>query len=275
MWLLGFFIGDGYFDGPNRITFAVPDEDPACERVREVSARLFGQELKRARGVQLRSASGAWVDWLRAAGFDGDAHTKRVPVWVYRLPRSQKRAFIDGYIAADGHMRPGHRNVSITSASRSLLEQVRQLAISAGLNPTKIAKWTRRELKPLGIEEKQHTHFVLYFSDEHLDAPVHFVPVAGMEYAGEQATYDIEVEGTANFIANGIFVHNSRLTMKYPASTCAARTPPRTSSAWPWPARASIRTRAPRPCTWRRTRAAASSASRSARTAGALRTAAS
>ena len=44
-----------------------------------------------------------------------------------------------------------------------------------------------------------------------------FVPLTDIKYAGEQATYDIEVEGTANFIANGVFVHNSRLTMKYPS----------------------------------------------------------
>ena len=36
---------------------------------------------------------------------------------------------------------------------------------------------------------------------------MHFVPVADIAYAGEQETYDIEVEGTANFIANGVFVH--------------------------------------------------------------------
>jgi Fe-S cluster assembly protein SufB len=44
-----------------------------------------------------------------------------------------------------------------------------------------------------------------------------FAPLTDIKYAGEEATYDIEVEGTANFIANGIFAHNSRLTMKYPS----------------------------------------------------------
>ncbi len=217
MWFLGFFVGDGYFDGANRVDIAVPDTDPACDRVRTLALELFGLELKRHRGIVLRSASGAWVDWLRAAGFAGDAHTKRIPDWVFRLPASQKRAFIAGHIAADGHMRVGHRNVSITSASRDLLEQVRQLAISAGLNPLKISTWTRREKKPLGKVEREYTHYALYFSDEELDSPVHFVPVARMTFVGEEATYDIEVEGTANFIANGIFAHNSRLTMKYPS----------------------------------------------------------
>ena len=31
------------------------------------------------------------------------------------------------------------------------------------------------------------------------------------------ATWDIEVEGTGNFVAEGFIVHNSRLTMKYPS----------------------------------------------------------
>jgi Fe-S cluster assembly scaffold protein SufB len=44
-----------------------------------------------------------------------------------------------------------------------------------------------------------------------------FSPLVDLRFAGEQPTYDIEVEGTANFIANGIIAHNSRLTMKYPS----------------------------------------------------------
>jgi Fe-S cluster assembly scaffold protein SufB len=217
MWLLGFYLGDGYPDGPNRIAFAVPDTDPAAARVKEIVRAEFGLEAVRGRGVVLRVASAPLLDWLLAAGFGGNAHTKRVPAWVFTLPRGQQRALIDGYIAADGHIRAGHRNVSVTSASRQLLEQVRQLAITAGLNPLKIATWSRRERKPLGRETKEYTAHLLYFSDETLDAPVHFAPVADVGYVGEQTTVDIEVEGTANFIANGIFAHNSRLTMKYPA----------------------------------------------------------
>jgi Fe-S cluster assembly scaffold protein SufB len=114
-------------------------------------------------------------------------------------------------------MRKGHRNVSITSASRELLEQVRQLAISAGLNPSKISAYHRRTKLALGIEEKDYVTYFLYFSDHELAGPVHFVPVVNIEYVGEQETYDIQVEGTESFIANGVFVHNSRLTMKYPS----------------------------------------------------------
>ena len=49
------------------------------------------------------------------------------------------------------------------------------------------------------------------------EAPVYFAKVVKIEEAGEQPTYDIEVAGTRNFIANGIVAHNSQITMKYPS----------------------------------------------------------
>ncbi len=216
LWLLGFYLGDGYLERGVRVNFAVPESDPAAARVVELAERLFGVRLGR-RGVVLRANSAPWVDWLTAAGFAGNAHSKSVPSWVFRLPQAEKRAFIEGYIAADGHVRPGHRNVSIASANRELLEQIRLLAMSAGFNPGKLSTWRSRRELPLGKEVRTYETYVLYFSDEVLDGPVHFVPVAGMRYLGEQETYDIEVEGTANFIADGVFVHNSQLTMKYPS----------------------------------------------------------
>jgi Fe-S cluster assembly protein SufB len=217
MWLLGFYVGDGCLDGENRVTFAVADSDPARPALQERLRTVFGVEARRARGVQLRVNSAPLVDWLRAAGFAGTADTKRLPDWIFRIPHAQKRAFVEGYIAADGHVREGHRNVSITSTSWTLLEQVRSLAISAGMNATKISTWTRRQKLPLGTREKSYATSYLYFGDETLDGPVHFVPILTIEPAGEHVTYDIEVEGTANFIANGVFVHNSRTTVKYPA----------------------------------------------------------
>ena len=51
---------------------------------------------------------------------------------------------------------------------------------------------------------------------EHLPAPVHFSRVSAIEALDFQDTWDIEFEGTHNFVANGFVVHNSKLTMKYP-----------------------------------------------------------
>ncbi|MFQ5793795.1 MAG: SufD family Fe-S cluster assembly protein [Candidatus Bipolaricaulia bacterium] len=47
--------------------------------------------------------------------------------------------------------------------------------------------------------------------------PVEFVRILSIEPLGEEAVYDIEVEDAHNFLANGLVVHNSRVTMKYPS----------------------------------------------------------
>jgi Fe-S cluster assembly protein SufB len=42
-------------------------------------------------------------------------------------------------------------------------------------------------------------------------------PVLAASALGDHETYDLQVAQTQNFLANGIFAHNSRLTMKYPS----------------------------------------------------------
>src|SRR5207237_4447466 len=46
---------------------------------------------------------------------------------------------------------------------------------------------------------------------------VEIVDVDVSEPLLEVPTWDIEVEGTGNFISQGFIVHNSKVTMKYPA----------------------------------------------------------
>ncbi|MBI2598477.1 MAG: SufD family Fe-S cluster assembly protein [Candidatus Diapherotrites archaeon] len=80
-----------------------------------------------------------------------------------------------------------------------------------------MSQWTRKEKLKLGKEVKEYTAYFLYFGEQILQNPLYFVNVSKIEAKGKQTTYDIEVEGNHNFIANGIFVNNSRLTMKYPS----------------------------------------------------------
>ena len=216
MWFLGFYLGDGLKEA-SRVILCVPENDPAEPRVRAALTSLFGVKEPARNGVQLRVNSVALCRLLDAIGFAGNAVSKRLPEWVYTIPFSQKRALIEGYVAADGHIRANHTNMSITSVNRPLLEDVKALSLSCGLNPLKVSTWSRRERKPLGIEEKLYTHHLLYFGDRNPQTPVYFSEVMSVEPSMVQPTYDIEVEGTSNFIANGVLVHNSKITMKYPA----------------------------------------------------------
>ena len=119
LWFLGFYIGDGYIDA-SRVCIAVPPKDKSHRKVMNIARDLFGLNPEQ-RGVVLRYNRIKFVDFLHALGFTGSARTKIVPSWVFVLPKSQITAFIEGYIAADGHRRANHKNLSITSVNYDLL----------------------------------------------------------------------------------------------------------------------------------------------------------
>ncbi len=215
MWLLGVYLGDGYMER-NRVYFAVPPGDRVHARLVRLLRQLFRVDYE-VRGNAVRVNSAQLRDWLAHLGFAGNAREKRIPRWVYTLPKSQRLSFLEGYLAADGYRRANHRNVSVTSVSRALLEDTKLLAISCGLDPRKISRWTRRERKPLGREEKEYTHYFLYFGEGRYERPVYLSRVASIEPDGVEDTWDLEIEGAHNFVANGFIVHNSKITMKYPS----------------------------------------------------------
>ena len=215
MWLLGVYLGDGYVDR-NRVYFAVPPKDRAYAKLTMILSTLFNVDYEN-RGNALRINSVLLREWITHLGFGGNARQKRVPQWVYGLPQAQRGALIEGYIAADGYKRLNHKNVSITSVNRPLLEDIKTLAISCGLDPRKISRWTRREKKPLGKEEKEYSHYFLYFGEGRYEQPVHFSRVTAIEPLGVEDTWDLEIANSHNFVADGFIVHNSKITMKYPA----------------------------------------------------------
>jgi len=215
MWVFGVYLGDGYLDRA-RVYFAVPPRDRSHVKLVTLLESIFGVRPD-VYGNTVRVNSASLRDFIVAQGFAGNARRKRIPDWIYRLPRAQRLAFIDGYIAADGYRRANHTNLSITSVNRELLEDVKALAISCGLDPRKISTWTRIEKKPLGKETKEYTHHFLYFGERGYEHPVHFSRVAAIVAEGVEDTWDLEIADSHNFVANGFVVHNSKLTMKYPS----------------------------------------------------------
>ena len=239
MWLLGAYVGDGYIEHvkgrARRVNFAVPPTDPARPRLERALNDLFGVSGVQKGPVSLAVSSsvlGAFIEWL---GFAQTAHQKRIPGWVWSLPVEQKLAFIEGYLDTDGHERKRqvkdgveYGQIVWSSANRAMLEDLKLLLIDCGLEPRKISEHSFTKRLPLGAEVKTYTNYALTLNLRgNLDvikrrvAPprpvVEFVKVTSIEPLGEQPTYDVEVDGIANFTANGIVVHNSKLTMKYPS----------------------------------------------------------
>jgi FeS assembly protein SufB len=168
-----------------------------------------------------------------------------VPNWVYSLPRSQQLAFLAGYIDADGGIRCSERNndVLLTSVNESLLKAMHRLAVRCGLTVSDIYTFTSKstykgqttertgyrflisgDLTPLAeysvkvrnnLAPRHYYHRYNSYNGSPLDAhtseDIGFARIDSITYVGVEDTYDIEVEGVHNFIAEGIIVHNSEV----------------------------------------------------------------
>jgi Fe-S cluster assembly scaffold protein SufB len=206
MWLVGFYLGTGAGELP--VLPTVPSE-PTQARVRELLARLFGIDDTEPGS---RVASADLAAFLDAVGVGGTA-ARRLPQWIYTIPFDQKRALIAGYLAA--RPRTDGPAASVSGVGMELLEDLKALALSCGLHP--LDSGPQRHRDRMATTEGQPIDEVPSFAASRLSSPVYFSPVVAIEPAGERVTYDIEVEGTRNFIANGVVAHNSQITMKYPS----------------------------------------------------------
>lgn len=243
MWILGLYLGDGCMDRSKsgvarRVYFAVPPTDRARMKIEKLIDKVFVIE-GRPKGISLTVNSTLLANLFLNLGFSGTAKTKRIPNWVFGLPRSQKLAFIEGYFDADGYLRKAIKKdgnqfgqIVFASANKKLLEDFKLLMISVGIDPLKISTYIkeRRLYKERLIEYTSHYlsmnirgNLERIQDKKEFDPTLRFTRIRSIEPIGKQRVYDIEIDKTANFIANGIVVHNSKITMKYPSCYLVGR----------------------------------------------------
>jgi Fe-S cluster assembly scaffold protein SufB len=234
-----------------KVGFSTPTTDRARERlVRTMTAVIDAAPTERADGNHLAWSSKELAEFFEMNGFTGKATTKRVPKWVWSLPQSQRLAFIAGYLDADGSVNRGR--FSLKSANRGLLEDVASLLVTLGITSRLHTEFAEpKQVEIMGVECIAHASHRLVFAADarlcahisptlraqaqveaptieqnrhvgrssiELSAAVEIVDVDVSAPSAEPVpTWDIEVEGTGNFVAQGFIVHNSKLTMKYPA----------------------------------------------------------
>jgi Fe-S cluster assembly scaffold protein SufB len=247
---------EGKTDGVVRwakVGFSTPVADRAHDHLMNTMAMVIdAPPVERADGLHVSWDSKELAEFFRVNGFAGGARDKRVPQWVWSLPESQRLAFIAGYLDADGYVHEPRR-LALKSANRALLEDVASLLVTLGITPRLYTEFDEpRRVTIMGIECVAHAAHRLDFPQDERLMP-HLSPalrqrleecsLAQWEYhrsigrsnielpdavqvvevrvSGPSAeavpTWDIEVEGTGNFVSQGFIVHNSKLTMKYPS----------------------------------------------------------
>jgi Fe-S cluster assembly protein SufB len=234
-----------------KVGFSTPPADRARPRLVEtMTALLNAPAVERADGNHLYWSSTELAEFFHLNGFQGNAVSKRVPAWVWSLPASQRLAFIAGYLDADGCVVNGR--FCLKSANRGLLEDVASLLTTLGITSHLYTEFAEpRQIEIMGQPCIAHGSYRLVFTAdprlcEHVSAPLRLqaqqqasklqrnrrigrsslrlpesVEVVDVDVSQPSAvlvpTWDIEVEGTGNFVSQGFIVHNSKVTMKYPA----------------------------------------------------------
>ena len=249
-WFLGLYLGDGYIhdrSGYRSVEIAVDRTDDALvSEICRVGREQFGLDFALGSdGFRLVARGTATlVDFLEENGCGGRSLTKRVPDWIFGLPIDQRVAFLAGFIDADGTVR-AHRtakNPVITSGNEALLDDLRELTLLCGIDASAVARFesthpfdsnrlvvgyrlhlsgrfdrlplrSGRKAARLGARRYAHVHRTAKGTDfrAHTSDMVGYARVDNIRSLGVEPTFDIEVEGHHNFVAEGFVVHNSEV----------------------------------------------------------------
>lgn len=226
-WLFGFYMGDGSTSGTSIQIAAFGHQREALTAIAE---SVFGATVHHYDSMGLHFSSRLATEMLAELGFSGaTSATKRVPALVKQWPVAMLRRFLDGYADADGHFdKRGHQSYS--SCSRTLIAEVRALHINLGDAVSNIT--VNRRTSPIvikGVEvikalplwsftvypdspRRDQTLLDTYGARRALpDRAFTARKVLGITPDEVEETFDLQVEGAHNYVADGLLVHNSEL----------------------------------------------------------------
>jgi intein/homing endonuclease len=243
--LIGFLLGDGHYQRVrgrlNCVGFSMGVHDEDNQKYINLLENFSGRKAKiykygskqyafGSRTAMFHSAMLATI--LQRLGFVGTAHTKRVPSWIFSASNKIKKAFIEGFVDADGCLNTDRWNCerySIEICNEELLKDLKIVIQSLGWKSGKIKKRTRFTDKIAGVElvSKNNSSYVLYFYKTQLkqeksvlnkndkilqNKNILIESILSIDSVGEKETYDIWIDHPDhNFYANGTVVHNSVL----------------------------------------------------------------
>jgi len=167
--------------------------------------------------------------WLKTWGLTGhSANTKRLPAELYGMSERQTALYLSRFWACDGWLESDRASVAL--CNKPLLEDIRHLLLRLGITSRTVYKpvgkhssWTltvsggtnieafvqslvRIPGKPWKFESKKRKRIVC-------DGDVRWVKIKSVEPIGVHEVYDLSVPGPCNFVANGIVVHNTGISL--------------------------------------------------------------
>jgi intein/homing endonuclease len=219
--LMGFLWGDGWIatermdSGNSTVAYArgvYPDQNDYYDSLLE---RMALKPKVSSSGALTQVHSVLFKCFLLSLGWQNGATKKRVPMWLGRLPAEFRKAFLDGFLDADGWATsPPTRNddaVHFEIANAELAGDLKALVDGLGYRSGNLRYRHRKPARIAGNEvHSSHQTATLTFSWHKCDPG--FVAETLLEVlpVGKEPVYDLQVDDEAhNFVADGVVVHNS------------------------------------------------------------------
>src|SRR3989344_2289343 len=246
--LFGFLLGDGWISKSKdswKVYFSPSKNNKNNKKYLDLIRECLGLEMKKYKSANWYCAGSKKVyELLEELGLHKPAKEKEIPQWVFTLPESQKKAFIIGLADADasystqiGKTGLPKKEIKFEMASEKIIKELKFLCDSIGLRTSNVSLRTRIIKPPNTKEAREFTSWTIriYKTQELLGALPHlksrsgenflykfrsrkipdffkhfgFNRVESIKNMGEEEVYDITVEGSHNFVADGFVVHNT------------------------------------------------------------------
>lgn len=225
-WLLGFMFGDGWvtrnkkrsWDSAHRKSYPTSSLITCCAvgiypdrnaKVMSLFQSLFGIKPRLTPGRYLRTDVQRVGRFFVEHGLSGKAKTKRLPNWLFGQSLAARSSFLDGFVNADGYIDKRGR-VIICLCNERLVVDLRHLARSVGLNPSNINRYEYTARPPNSKRETKAVNINVQWNQGVVSAPFRLATVRSVRPAGRAEVFDIQVEGSETFLADGLVVHNTR-----------------------------------------------------------------
>lgn len=218
--LLGFLFGDGWIS-KNKFGFAEGVDESVNSKYKKLLEKYFSKVVYEPDNREGRNYgkyavnSTLAVNVLKSLGFNGSAHTKRIPSWLFSCNTEIRKEFILGLSDADGCERLTNKGTwfsTIELCNKKLIEDVKELWSSIGLCSGHIKSRKRIGGHVIDKESGRVVKDTISHSVtiSQLELPK-YENIISVEEFGEEDVYDISVDNKLhNFIANNVPVHNTR-----------------------------------------------------------------
>ncbi len=244
--LFGFLLGDGWISRSKdswKIYFSPSKDERNNQKYLDLMKEIFGLQMKKSTNWYYAGSKKIY-ELLEKLGLHKLAKEKEIPKWIFASPSSQKKAFIIGLADADGCYsaqigKTGlpKKEIKFEMSSEKIIKGLTVLCDSMGLRTSNISSRKRILKPPSSKERKLFTSWTLriYKTHELLGILPHpksrngvsflynfrsrktpeffkyfgFNRVKSIKGIGNEEVYDITVEGSHNFVAEGFVVHNT------------------------------------------------------------------